>query len=165
AGDTSNFPTAYANPSILASGQAVFIKTKPAVVSATVVGNFFRETQKSSTTQNGQFRVQNTWLGRVRTQLVDTDGSIVDAALVRFSNHSDVNNLIIGALDAQSLNSSALHISTIKVGERFSIQTRTEIAPQGDTVTLFVHAANSGTYQLRFSELQIGSNNAILIDK
>ncbi|MFN4007946.1 MAG: T9SS type A sorting domain-containing protein [Chitinophagaceae bacterium] len=161
AGTLTNKPGGYTNDNIIAIGQAFFVR-KPTAGSVTVA-DFFRSGQRSTTAQTGLFRTQN-WLGMARVALRANDDTHLDETVVRFSNETGVSNTAAGSYDAVNLSEGSVGISSIKSGTRYSIQTRTAIVT-ADTVSLHIVSTNNGSYKLHFGELQIGSNNALLIDK
>jgi len=159
AGTLTNKPAGYINDNIIASGQAFFVrKATPNFGTLT-----FQETHKSTTAQAGLFRTQN-WLGMTRIALRANDDAHLDETVVRFGNQQGISNLVEGSYDALNISEGTEGISSQKAGNRYSIQTRTAVT-SADTVSLHIVSNNNGSYKLYFGELQIGSNNAILIDK
>jgi hypothetical protein len=147
AGTTTNFPVGNSSPAIIASGQAIFVEASSGTANANVV---FRESHKSSTTQNGNtmFR-SNNWTELIRVKYSDGSNNHLDEIVIRFGNDPLITTNE-NAFDAVSFNSGT-YLAGRKANKGFAIQTR----PTGfvsDTVRLTVAATDAGNYKLNFSE-------------
>jgi len=157
AGTTANFPGSNANPALIASGQAFFVEASSSSANGNVV---FRESHKTSTTQNGNsmFRV-NTWNELVRIKYSDATNTQLDEIVIRYGNDAEITQGI-NPYDAVTFNSGTF-LASVKGSSRFAIQTR----PSGfisDTVPMFVGATANGNYVLQFSEFTSFSPSVVI---
>lgn len=148
-GTSTNFPAGNTNPTIIASGQAFFVEASSGTASANVI---FRESHKSSSTQNGNtmFRT-STWNELIRVKYSDAANNHLDEIVVRFGNDPLITTNE-NVFDAVSFNSGT-YLAGRKANKGFAIQTR----PTGfvsDTVRLTVAATDAGNYKLNFSEFE-----------
>jgi Ig-like domain CHU_C associated/GEVED domain/Secretion system C-terminal sorting domain len=124
----------------------------------------FNEAHKSTTANNGGFRLHTTWDELIRVGLSNNQGNRYDEVVIRFGNDAAITKSI-NEYDAASVNGGDQWIKTMKDATELAIQTRPNTY-QNDTVALAIHAKNAGTYQLGFSEYQGLSNTEVyLIDQ
>jgi hypothetical protein len=124
----------------------------------------FNEAHKSTTANNGVFRLHTTWDELIRVGLSNNQGNRFDEVVIRFGNDAAITKSI-NEYDAASVNGGDQWIKTMKDATELAIQTRPNTY-QNDTVALAIHAKNAGTYQLGFSEYQGLSNTEVyLIDQ
>ncbi len=149
AGTTTNFPAGNSNPAIIASGQSIFLEASSSGASGNVV---FRESHKSSTTQNGNtmFRT-NSWAERIRVKYSDATNIHLDEIVIRFGNDPLIT-ITENVFDAVTFNSGT-YLASRKGTRGFAIQTR-PLAFTSDTVSLTVETTTNGSYKLSFSEFQ-----------
>jgi len=149
AGITTNFPAGNSNPAIIASGQAFFVEASSSGASGNVM---FRESHKSSTTQNGNtmFR-SNSWAERIRVKFSGAGNIHLDEIVIRFGNDPLIA-IVENPFDAVTFNSGT-YLAARKGVKGFAIQTR-PLGFVSDTVSLTVEASSNGTYQFNFSEFQ-----------
>ncbi|MFN4007986.1 MAG: T9SS type A sorting domain-containing protein, partial [Chitinophagaceae bacterium] len=160
AGTLTNNTAGISNVGIIASGQSFFVRKTTA--NNAVLSNFFREEYKSTTAQTGLFRNPN-WDGFVRIALRANDNTHLDEAVLRFTNDAVASNTQETDLDALSISEASNTIALVKGNEAYSIQTRTALQAS-DSVLLQVKASATGNYQLQFSEVDFGANEAWLRD-
>jgi hypothetical protein len=143
---------------VIANGQSF-------LVNSTSGGTItFNEAHKSTTANNGGFRLHTTWDELIRVGLSNNQGNRFDEVVVRFGNDAAITTSI-NEYDAASVNGGDHWIKTLKNNTELAIQTRPNTY-QNDTVALAIHAKNAGTYQLGFSEYQGLSNTEVyLIDQ
>jgi hypothetical protein len=124
----------------------------------------FNEAHKSTTANNGNFRLTKTWDELLRVGLLNNQNNRFDEVVIRFGNDAAITKSI-NEYDAASVNAGDQWIKTLKDATELAIQTRPNTY-QNDTVALAIHAKNAGTYQLGFSEYQGLSNTDVyLIDQ
>jgi Secretion system C-terminal sorting domain len=124
----------------------------------------FNEAHKSTTANNGNFRLTKTWDELLRVGLLNNQSNRLDEVVIRFGNDAAISKSI-NEYDAASVNAGDQWIKTMKDATELAIQTRPNTY-QNDTVSLAIHAKNAGTYQLGFSEYQGLSNTEVyLIDQ
>jgi subtilisin-like proprotein convertase family protein len=143
---------------VIANGQSF-------LVNSTSGGTItFDEAHKSTTANNGNFRLTKTWDELLRVGLSNNQGNRFDEVVIRFGNDAAITKSI-NEYDAASVNGGDHWIKTLKNTTELAIQTRPNTY-QNDTVALAIHAKNAGTYQLGFSEYQGLSNTEVyLIDQ
>jgi hypothetical protein len=161
---TYTFST-YNNGTSTNGGTQVIANGQSFLVNSTSGGTItFNEAQKSTTANNGNFRLTKTWDELIRVGLSNNQGNRFDEVVVRFGNDAAITKAV-NEYDAASVNGGDQWIKTLKETTELAIQTRPNTY-QNDTVSLAMHAKNAGTYQLNFSEYQGLSNTEVyLIDQ
>jgi hypothetical protein len=145
---------------IIANGQS-FLVNNNSGSSASIT---FKEAHKSTTANNGNFRLTKNWDELIRVGLFNNQNNRLDEVVIRFGNDAAITKSI-NEYDAASVNGGEQWIKTMKDATELAIQTRPNTY-QNDTVSLAIHAKNAGTYQLGFSEYQGLSNTEVyLIDQ
>ena len=161
---TYTFST-YNNGTSTNGGTQVIANGQSFLVNSTSGGTItFNEAHKSTTANNGNFRLTKTWDELIRVGLSNNQGNRYDEVVVRFANDAAITKAV-NEYDAASVNGGDQWIKTLKETSELAIQTRPNTY-QNDTVSLAMHAKNAGTYQLGFSEYQGLSNTEVyLIDQ
>jgi hypothetical protein len=161
---TYTFST-YNNGTSTNGGTQVIANGQSFLVNSTSGGTItFNEAHKSTTANNGGFRLHTTWDELIRVGLSNNQGNRFDEVVIRFGNDAAITKSI-NEYDAASVNGGDQWIKTLKNATELAIQTRPNTY-QNDTVALAIHANNAGTYQLGFSEYQGLSNTDVyLIDQ
>ena len=161
---TYTFST-YNNGTSTNGGTQVIANGQSFLVNSTSGGTItFNEAHKSTTANNGNFRLTKTWDELIRVGLSNNQGNRFDEVVVRFANDAAITKAV-NEYDAASVNGGDQWIKTLKEATELAIQTRPNTY-QNDTVSLAIHAKNAGTYQLGFSEYQGLSNTEVyLIDQ
>jgi hypothetical protein len=161
---TYTFST-YNNGTSTNGGTQVIANGQSFLVNSTSGGTItFNEAHKSTTANNGNFRLTKTWDELIRVGLSNNQGARYDEVVVRFGNDAAITKAL-NEYDAASVNGGDQWIKTLKDASELAIQTRPNTY-QNDTVSLAMHAKNAGTYQLNFSEYQGLSNTEVyLIDQ
>lgn len=161
---TYTFST-YNNGTSTNGGTQVIANGQSFLVNSTSGGTItFNEAHKSTSANNGGFRLHTTWDELIRVGLSNNQGNRFDEVVIRFGNDAAITKSI-NEYDAASVNAGDQWIKTMKDATELAIQTRPNTY-QNDTVALAIHAKNAGTYQLGFSEYQGLSNTEVyLIDQ
>lgn len=161
---TYTFST-YNNGTSTNGGTQVIANGQSFLVNSTSGGTItFNEAHKSTTANNGNFRLTKTWDELIRVGLSNNQGNRLDEVVVRFGNDAAITKAL-NEYDAASVNGGDQWIKTLKETSELAIQTRPNTY-QNDTVSLAMHAKNAGIYQLNFSEYQGLSNTEVyLIDQ
>lgn len=161
---TYTFST-YNNGTSTNGGTQVIANGQSFLVNSTSGGTItFNEAHKSTTANNGNFRLTKTWDELIRVGLSNNQGNRFDEVVVRFGNDAAITKAL-NDYDAASVNGGDQWIKTLKETSELAIQTRPNTY-QNDTVSLAMHAKNAGIYQLNFSEYQGLSNTEVyLIDQ
>ena len=161
---TYTFST-YNNGTSTNGGTQVIANGQSFLVNSTSGGTItFNEAHKSTTANNGNFRLTKTWDELLRVGLLNNQSNRLDEVVIRFGNDAAITKSI-NEYDAASVNGGDQWIKTMKETTELAIQTRPNTY-QNDTVSLAIHAKNAGSYQLGFSEYQGLSNTEVyLIDQ
>ena len=132
----------------IANGQSFLLhNTSGAIASVS-----FKESHKSTFTDNGNFKQAQAWKERIRLGLINHKGERLDEVVIRFGDNAAITKSL-NNYDAASLNGGQQWIKTLKDTNALAIQT----LPLGyyrDTVAIALHAQYAGTYQFVFSEYQ-----------
>lgn len=161
---TYTFST-YNNGTSTNGGTQVIANGQSFLVNSTSGGTItFNEAHKSTTANNGNFRLTKNWDELLRVGLLNNQSNRLDEVVIRFGNDAAITKTI-NEYDAASVNGGDQWIKTMKDATELAIQTRPNTY-QNDTVSLAIHAKNAGSYQLGFSEYQGLSNTEVyLIDQ
>jgi hypothetical protein len=155
----------YNNGTSTNGGTQVIANGQSFLVNSTSGGTItFNEVHKSTTANNGNFRLTKTWDELLRVGLLNNQSNRLDEVVIRFGNDAAITKSI-NEFDAASVNGGDQWIKTLKDATELAIQTRPNTY-QNDTVALAIHAKTAGSYQLGFSEYQGLSNTEVyLIDQ
>jgi hypothetical protein len=140
---------------LISSGQAFFLQ---ATVPVDVTLNF-DETVKTTNAATGYFRTNNAGtqnLQQIRIGFRNNQGTQLDEVLVRYNNDKNTSNAVVGAGDITSMNSGMFFMYSLKGNTPMVINQRSFANARGgvDEVALHITAAQSGNYQLSFSQYE-----------
>lgn len=144
---------------IIANGQSIFVQS---AITGNVMINF-TENLKAEENAAGYFK-NNNLKNKIKINYLNTAGTKIDEAVIRYLDDAEVSNSVIGKLDIPSMNSGTF-ISSIKNNTSTVVHTRTLSTIDKDEVWLNIGATQSGNYTLNFSEFEEFTNADIyLID-
>ncbi|MBX7263739.1 MAG: T9SS type A sorting domain-containing protein, partial [Chitinophagaceae bacterium] len=140
------------NGNLIASGQAVFVKSKN-------VGNItlnFNEDLKYYTFSEedlGYFRNNRRTINEKVKVSYGTIDKKIDEIVVRYDNNVTISNTALGKLDIPSMNYGT-YITSLKGTTHTAVQTRSLSTLSTDEVWLNIGATQSGNYTFNFSDYE-----------
>jgi len=143
---------------VIANGQAFFVQGK---VAGAGISLAFNETQKTAGTNNGYFRNQS-YTDKMRIGYWVNDSSKADEILLQFARHGTNDNLNAG--DIVSINSGSQYIKSIKGNWQLAVNTL-PLDFTNDTVNLQIRSSATGSFKLRFSDMDQLNATVFLLDR